>query len=1543
MKETTKKTRFKKLRACLLVVFAFALVVFGTIGSTISANASEETDKAWNAWESEQKARFEAKYLLKMLARCALATGEATGNDRVDAMTLKGAINNGAWESYKGKTLKYFSEYDNEPHADAFSGRGHNSCYATFNGKGLIAATINALKKIGITYQSKSWDESNTEERARLLCDMGFSVWTQQDRNMSVNDKLGENRECADEMVNALKSNNKKISDKDQLFLVFNTVNDSYKEAANWLIETLWYEYMGEINPFSSQTVSFTDEITYYYYTHLNGFINGCSASYNLQTTKPNSSYTVIEVPKPLSIPGENSIKLVTHYSTLNGDGIENFHAEAWTPDYSLTKDYSGGALKVSCTDGTYKEQFNNLSKEYMRLLLINSGIVDECVAAYKTNYNNFSKTMSTNYSDALETARESVKTELKFKNSSTQARYATMYGQTMSQDPSSTTARYYANKAVMEEYKNEIGFDDLNAKALKPISLTGPEEGYTGQYGCYGLAKTDLEKYKCNAELISTSTKIRQDDAFAEIQSAMVAVAPVYELEAAEDAISRLGTLYDSFKNNKDSLKDPEEVKNTFYSTRIVDSVRPSLSALNVFASGNDLSYFGKEGNYNYNAPIFYDGSEYSCKQAEYLKNTENLEKSFNQSASNILSDLGMAFSGTTTNMEDDPENGDLSTHERDGQLLAEYGNGNSTPTCEGTAVMGWVLCKVTQIATDGARWLYENAVEQSLQLDAGELAANNEGAHQAWSYFVSFANIILVILFLFVIFSQLTGFGIDNYGIKRVLPKLIIVAILINLSFIICQLVVDATNILGHSFESLFDGITVSQNTSVDKTSVLDATLSGLFAAAGLTLGGIGVAFIVKERKSLLTGLLLPILLVVLVAFIAVLFFFILLGVRKAGILALVVISPVAIVCYALPNTKKYFDKWKNGLKSLLIVYPVCGLMLGMSRFVARLVTAGGSDFISSLVATAVLAYPFFVIPTLISKSISAVTSLGDKVSQLGRGLRRKTSDGVKNTAAYQQAQKRREEAKAQRMNRRMRDMTEGKGIGGKLFGGQYKKQADKQKALNDRIAAIQAAAAKDKRAVTAEEQAEIDSIKEEKRKNAERWIARGGLSVEEAAARAKAEDDKIKARVAFEEKSEKGSTTEAVINLAGIQATNAAYMDLARATEPPKEIDFATATQRADSAHQSEEYKGFSEQFSQLDKGGLKNAAINALRKLSVENGGDTNEAQAAIDLLKKGGFTQETLEAFDEALGGDALKNDTKRQSLISILGSSGNILMKGYSKYLAEAGADAVSFKQWMQNGDSNLVTNALANMKLEDYGGDVEAFNKAKHDRRQKLETLTSLKAYKEATFTNDDMLANADKDTIKFLNAKAQKDELGGAVSKADLARASVSKSGEELTAVNKGIETSLNNVKIEGSDGMTIKRTFTYDANGNVTGTLYAQYDKTGAKVADVDEAAYLDAFKNSVAEFGFSNESFGKLEKSTWNALTNGNTALKEAFGEQYGDQIMAVRKDKRIWNKISKEMQDELIKSLPEKMKQELENWEKTQRGASQDSDQNQDQN
>lgn len=74
-----------------------------------------------------------------------------------------------------------------------------------------------------------------------------------------------------------------------------------------------------------------------------------------------------------------------------------------------------------------------------------------------------------------------------------------------------------------------------------------------------------------------------------------------------------------------------------------------------------------------------------------------------------------------------------------------------------------------------------------------------------------------MFIIAFLAIIVSQVTGMGINNYGIKKMLPRLVVAAIAVNVSYYICQLIVDLTNILGYEIQNALAGISNSPGPSV------------------------------------------------------------------------------------------------------------------------------------------------------------------------------------------------------------------------------------------------------------------------------------------------------------------------------------------------------------------------------------------------------------------------------------------------------------------------------------------------------------------------------------------------------------------------------------------------------------------------------------------------------------------------------------------------------------------------------------------------------
>lgn len=336
--------------------------------------------------------------------------------------------------------------------------------------------------------------------------------------------------------------------------------------------------------------------------------------------------------------------------------------------------------------------------------------------------------------------------------------------------------------------------------------------------------------------------------------------------------------------------------------------------------------------------------------------------------------------------------------------------GNGVITPYEDSAEVdcfnsagaLGWILCPVIDFAQHTITAIYDSIVSNFLEFRAEFLDINGSGksVYTAWQVFQSFANIIFVIVLLVVIFSQLTGIGIDNLGIKRVLPKLIVAAVLINLSYIICMLFVDISNIVGSGINTLFANISVTATSSGSTgAAVLSTIMTGAVAGA---VGGLAVA-----TAGIWGGVVvIPLVLGLITTLIGILFFFILLGARQAAIVILVVVSPVAFACYMLPNTKAIFDKWLKIFEALLILYPICGLLMGGSAFASDILMTLDTGFLGKLIAMLVGVVPFFFIPTLLRSAFSAMGNLGARITGFGQNMGRRLTGAIGNSDAVRDA---------------------------------------------------------------------------------------------------------------------------------------------------------------------------------------------------------------------------------------------------------------------------------------------------------------------------------------------------------------------------------------------------------------------------------------------------------------------------------------------------------------------------------------------------------
>lgn len=334
------------------------------------------------------------------------------------------------------------------------------------------------------------------------------------------------------------------------------------------------------------------------------------------------------------------------------------------------------------------------------------------------------------------------------------------------------------------------------------------------------------------------------------------------------------------------------------------------------------------------------------------------------------------------------------------------------------GTDALGHVICPVMKFLRDGIRTIYDNTIVPFLEIDA-EAFKMDSPAFKAWQIFQSMANILFVVFLLIIIFSQITGVGIDNYGIKRMLPRLIIAAVLVNLSYIICQLAVDVSNVVGYAIENMFEGLASS--------AMIDATRMGADISGGTSVGqailastvGIGgTALAITTAEFWLPSVLLVSIPALISIIVSVIFVFIILGARRAAAVILVVISPLALVCYMLPNTKKLFDRWLSAFKSVLLVFPICGLLMGGGAFAGAILMGVSQEyFIGQLLAALITVMPFFFIPRVLKASLNAVGNIGNMISNAGGILGRGASGAIRNSDGFKAAQRRAAETSTRR----------------------------------------------------------------------------------------------------------------------------------------------------------------------------------------------------------------------------------------------------------------------------------------------------------------------------------------------------------------------------------------------------------------------------------------------------------------------------------------------------------------------------------------------
>lgn len=221
---------------------------------------------------------------------------------------------------------------------------------------------------------------------------------------------------------------------------------------------------------------------------------------------------------------------------------------------------------------------------------------------------------------------------------------------------------------------------------------------------------------------------------------------------------------------------------------------------------------------------------------------------------------------------------------------------------------ILGVIISALGLVLTLAIRGLIYIA-SYSYFLDSGAVS-------YGWVLVRDICNMFFVVVLLIIAFG--TILHIEQYNYKKWLPKLIMMAILINFSKTICGLLIDVAQVVMLTFVNAFKGVAGGSMTTIlgieqilqfDKNSTSPVSFWTVVSAYLL-----GIIYIIAALIVIVTMM-------------------IMLVVRVVMIWIYVVLSPLAYLTYAFPGGQSFHSRWWKEFINNLIIGPVLAFFIWLS----------------------------------------------------------------------------------------------------------------------------------------------------------------------------------------------------------------------------------------------------------------------------------------------------------------------------------------------------------------------------------------------------------------------------------------------------------------------------------------------------------------------------------------------------------------------------------------------------------------------------------
>lgn len=235
---------------------------------------------------------------------------------------------------------------------------------------------------------------------------------------------------------------------------------------------------------------------------------------------------------------------------------------------------------------------------------------------------------------------------------------------------------------------------------------------------------------------------------------------------------------------------------------------------------------------------------------------------------------------------------------------------------------IIFWVLFYVAYVIA----WIGASIISANLNPYIMTTVLTSDNIYKGWQIFRDIANLLYILILLLVALG--TIFRSDTYNAKKMLPRLIIVAFLMNFSMMLTELVIDFGNIMMYgilrmmcppnsttcfqdfysqmmqSIDYLYKEFTFLSFINVTRQGVVGMAIATIYTFVyGLTLIALGIFLLI----------------------------------RIAVLAVLVVISPLAFFGMVSPGLKRVSNEWWDKLLSYSLFGPVFALLLYVAGLMA------------------------------------------------------------------------------------------------------------------------------------------------------------------------------------------------------------------------------------------------------------------------------------------------------------------------------------------------------------------------------------------------------------------------------------------------------------------------------------------------------------------------------------------------------------------------------------------------------------------------------